>query len=121
MAMMRTCITCGTRYEYCGNCKGQAKGPTWKNIYDKESCKIIFNTLASFKNGTLTAEQTHDIVLRCKDVDLTKLTPQLQENWNEVMDSLKPKKIEKTESVRSYTARRRRLKNNEENLIVNED
>lgn len=44
MANNRICLACGKAYEYCGSCPSSLNLPVWKNIFDTENCKTVFET-----------------------------------------------------------------------------
>ena len=46
MANNRICLTCGKPYEYCGSCPSSLNLPVWKNIFDTENCKTVFETVS---------------------------------------------------------------------------
>lgn len=52
----RKCICCGKEYEYCYHCGGK-KNDTWKNNYDVESCRDVFNIITDYRGKYITKEE----------------------------------------------------------------
>lgn len=56
----RTCIVCGTKYDYCPRCAQYASFPSWKNNYDKEDCKILYNVINKYVFKHIDANEAND-------------------------------------------------------------
>lgn len=57
----RTCLLCGTGYDYCPTCAADKRKPSWMSAFDKEDCKIVFETLSAYgmnKISTLEARKS---------------------------------------------------------------
>jgi uncharacterized membrane protein len=52
----RICLTCGNAYEYCGSCPTSLNLPVWKNIFDTENCKIVFETVSDYAQNVITKD-----------------------------------------------------------------
>ena len=52
MAKMRTCMICGTRYEYCSHCNHEE--PSWKFLYHDENCKEIGNIWYAYRGNEIS-------------------------------------------------------------------
>lgn len=64
----RTCLACGKEYEYCGSCPTTNSLPIWKNIFDTENCKIVFENVSDYAQGTITKAVAKKRLSKC---DLT--------------------------------------------------
>ena len=53
MAKKKTCICCGTQYEYCPNC-GKGGNPSWKLVYDSKECMEIADIMFAYKGGQIS-------------------------------------------------------------------
>lgn len=60
MANERKCVVCGKLYQFCNHCPGHQASETWKNLYDSEDCRTIFNVASNFSSGSLTAEEAKE-------------------------------------------------------------
>lgn len=56
MANNRICLACGKAYEYCGSCPSSLNLPVWKNIFDTENCKTVFETVSDYAQNAITKE-----------------------------------------------------------------
>ena len=56
MANNRICLTCGKAYEYCGSCPSSLNLPVWKNLFDTENCKTVFETVSDYAQKVITKE-----------------------------------------------------------------
>ena len=79
MANNRVCLCCGNAYEYCGSCRNGVNLPAWKNLFDNENCKDVFQTVSDYEQ---------------KAIDKTKAKKILKERFNN------EKKIDKKGGVK---------------------
>jgi hypothetical protein len=61
----KTCILCGKKYKFCGDCREEMFQPTWKNTYCSENCRTIFNTVVGYAQNTITIEKAQEILGGC--------------------------------------------------------
>ncbi len=52
---LRTCSTCGKKYEFCPHCPSDANKPLWLFAWCSENCKDIYDITSKFEDGRLTA------------------------------------------------------------------
>ena len=72
----RTCIVCGKKYRYCGNCSdNNVKKETWRNIYCSDNCKKIFEILSAQANGHITDREAYS--------EISKLNTNNLDNFRE--------------------------------------
>ena len=71
MANNRICLACGKAYEYCGSCENTRKLPVWKNLFDTESCKDIFECTSDYLQKAITKERAQKRLSTC---DLSKVS-----------------------------------------------
>lgn len=65
MANNRICLTCGKAYEYCGSCPSSLNLPVWKNIFDTENCKTVFETVSDYAQKAITKQVAKERLLKC--------------------------------------------------------
>lgn len=62
----RTCLLCGTGYEYCPTCAADKKKPSWMSAFDKEDCKIVFETLSAYGMNKISISEARKSI---KNID----------------------------------------------------
>ena len=65
MANNRICLTCGKPYAYCGSCQSSLNLPVWKNIFDTENCKTVFETVSDYAQNAITKEAARIRLSKC--------------------------------------------------------
>lgn len=65
MANNRICLTCGKPYEYCGSCPSSLNLPVWKNLFDTDNCKTVFETVSDYAQNAITKEAARARLLKC--------------------------------------------------------
>lgn len=66
---LRTCLTCGKQYKYCGNCNGSEGTEPWRSIYCSINCHDIWYTLSDFEEGFITVDEAK---AKMESYDLSK-------------------------------------------------
>ena len=61
----RTCLTCGKKYEYCSSCPTTLNYPMWKNLFDTENCKTVFETVSDYEQKVITKDLARKKLLQC--------------------------------------------------------
>ena len=61
----KTCLVCGSNYHYCYTCPSDLRNPSWKNIFDVENCKDIFNILSKHGQGMISDEEAKELLGKC--------------------------------------------------------
>lgn len=79
----RTCLACGKKYEYCGSCPTSVNLPVWKNIFDTENCKIIFENTSDFIQGVISKDVARKRISKC-DFSI-KYKDNIQKHINDIM------------------------------------
>ena len=92
MANERTCLVCGSHYQFCPRCRGGQNAPTWKNIYDTEDCKKIFEICSAYVNKRLDKA---DAAAQLKNVSVPALIEKYQKIVDEITYVEKPAAIVK--------------------------
>lgn len=87
----RTCLACGKKYEYCGSCPTSANLPVWKNIFDTENCKTIFENASDFAQGVISKDVAKNRISKC-DFSI-KYKDNIQKHINDIMAEPKVEKI----------------------------
>ena len=65
MANNRICLACGKAYEYCSSCPSSLNLPVWKNIFDTENCKTVFETVSDYAQNAITKETAKYKLSKC--------------------------------------------------------
>lgn len=105
----RTCLACGKKYEYCGSCPTSANLPVWKNIFDTENCKTIFENTSDFVQGVISKDVAKNRISKC-DFSI-KYKDNIQKHINNIMAEPKIEKImEDTEEIISIRPNSRKSK-----------
>ena len=83
----RTCVLCGTSYKYCSHCAKTEIVSTWKNLFDKETCRDLYDLLVRYKEGAVTLEdaQAEFAALDTGSIDLSNISAYLQIYLNEII------------------------------------
>lgn len=93
----RKCICCGNEYEYCYHC-GDKKKESWKNNYDVESCRDVFNIITDYRGGYMSKEEATG---RLKELNLANRATYVEEVAKFVDELLKtPEKPEKLNLIK---------------------
>ena len=61
----KTCLVCQTPYRYCYTCPTDLQNPSWKNLFDTEQCKEIFNILSKNGQGIITDDEAKELLDNC--------------------------------------------------------
>ena len=65
MANNRICLTCGKAYEYYGSCPSSLNLPVWKNLFDTENCKTVFETVSDYAQKVITKDVAKKKLSNC--------------------------------------------------------
>ena len=65
MANNRICLTCGKAYEYCGSCPSSLNLPVWKNLFDTDNCKTVFETVSDYAQKVITKDVAKKKLFNC--------------------------------------------------------
>lgn len=65
MANNRVCLCCGNAYEYCGSCRNGVNLPAWKNLFDNENCKDVFQTVSDYEQKSIDKTKAKKILDSC--------------------------------------------------------
>lgn len=84
MANNRICLTCGKAYEYCGSCPNSLNLPVWKNLFDTEICKTVFETASDYAQKVITKESAKSKLSYC-DISNTTM---FKEKINKLLDEI---------------------------------
>ena len=81
----KICTVCGKEYEFCSGCREYALQPSWKNIYDNENCRNIFNILVDFKQKKISVAEAKEKINACDLSYKDDIRADLQEALNELL------------------------------------
>lgn len=101
MANNKTCILCHKTYKHCGHCKSEsAFEPSWKSAWDTEECMNIFQILANYNNGAMTASEAKKELIKYDLKDKDSYSPKMKKAAEEIMAAEIPAEPEKVEDLR---------------------
>lgn len=105
MANNRVCLTCGKAYEYCGACPTSKNLPMWKNLFDTENCKNIFETVSDFAQNAITKEKAASDLATCDLTHVSEYRDNIKNLVTEITkaDEVKDKKKEQPVKIVSKT------------------
>ena len=92
MANNRICLTCGKSYEYCGSCPSSLNLPVWKNLYDTDNCKTVFETVSDYAQKAITKESAKVRLSKCDVSGVFK------DNIKNLIDDINEKDIKNIET-----------------------
>ena len=117
----KVCILCHKKYKYCGHCKSTAVyEPSWRNAWDTEECMNIFQILASYTQGAITAPEAKKQLVECDLKDKDSYSPKMRKAADEIMaaeipvepEKVEEKKIEEQPKKQEFIAKRSMKKSN---------
>lgn len=84
MSYKRSCLMCGTEYEYCPYCRQFERQPKWRTLFDKEECKNLHDVTSKYLVKDLSKEEA---MKKLTEIDLKdiKIKPQAQKVVDEIM------------------------------------
>lgn len=94
MAANRTCIVCGNKYEYCRRCSNNSQ-PTWKTLFDTDTCHDIYHIIGSYRIGELTAEDAKNYILSYDIAHIKEINPRLKQDYEKIMGQSDPEIVNK--------------------------
>ena len=109
----RVCLACGKTYEFCSSCPTSKNLPVWKNIFDEENCKTVFEVTSDYAQGVITKDKAKD---KLKNTN-TKLD--FKENIKKLLDEIleEPKiEINTEEEIKPQ-----KIKFNKHTVVVEND
>ena len=92
MANNRICLTCGKSYEYCGSCPSSLNLPVWKNLFDTDNCKTVFETVSDYAQKAITKESAKVRLSKCDVSGVFK------DNIKNLIDDINEKDIKNIET-----------------------
>ena len=78
----RNCIVCGKAYYHCGHCKDSDAQSVWRNIYDTEECRKIFDICSAYVNKNMSKG---DAIIKLKSF---KLPDHLKDKYQGIVDEI---------------------------------
>lgn len=100
--VIKTCIVCGKKYEYCNSCSSYRHVEAWHNIYHDENCRRIFNTAANYHAGMISADEAKDEFKKCDLSNKKTIKPSIAQLIDELLkesEEVQPEKVEQEEKV----------------------
>lgn len=91
----RICLTCGNAYEYCGSCPTSLNLPVWKNIFDTESCKTVFETVSDYAQNVISKDVAKNKLSKCNTSG--KYKKNIQKYLDDIMTEPKIEIVVETE------------------------
>ncbi len=97
----RICLTCGKTYEYCGSCPTSLNLPVWKNLFDTENCKTVFETVSDYAQNVITKDAAKEKLSKCDTSG--KYKENIQKYLDDIITEPKVEVIVETEKETQYT------------------
>lgn len=97
MANNRICLTCGKPYEYCGSCPSSLNLPVWKNLFDTDNCKTVFETVSDYAQKAITKESAKTRLSKCDVSGVFK------SNIQKLVDEINKEDVKTTETKENET------------------
>ena len=88
----RSCLCCGTKYQYCPTCSNDRMKPTWMTEFCEESCKELWTVATKFNMQMLTKEEAKEAISALKLKDKSVYVDCVQRDLENIMAE---EKIEK--------------------------
>ena len=85
MANNRICLSCGKPYEQCGSCASNRNLPVWKNLFDTEACKDIFECVSDYEQKAITKERAKERLSNCDLSIVPKLKDKIRNTTEEIL------------------------------------
>jgi len=82
MSEIRECPVCGNKYKFCPHC---SNGPSWKMLYDTESCKEIANTISAYNMKLLNKDKASSILEKIPMKDCSSYKSEIASVLQEIM------------------------------------
>ena len=82
----RTCLVCGKQYHYCYSCPSDLQNPSWKNLFDNENCKKIFNILCRHGQNMITDEEAREMLAECNLSHKEEFNESIKDHLNRVFN-----------------------------------
>lgn len=96
----RICLTCGKAYEYCGSCPTSLNLPVWKNLFDTENCKTVFETVSDYAQKVITKDVAKEKLSKCDTS--SKYKENIQKYLDDIITEPKVEVIVKTEKETQF-------------------
>ncbi len=109
----RICLTCGNAYEYCGSCPTTLNLPVWKNIFDTENCKTVFETVSDYAQNVITKDVAKRKLSKCGTSN--KYKDNIQKYLNDIMTEPKTEMIVEAEDEAQSTPK---MKYNKKKIVT---
>lgn len=71
----RKCLVCGKEYEFCRSCFEFVNHPVWRNLFDEDNCRKVFDAVSNYKQNAITKMVAKERLSEC---DLSR-----KDEWND--------------------------------------
>lgn len=96
MANNRICLCCKTAYEYCGTCRKGVDLPAWRNLFDTENCKDVFQIVSDYEQKAIDKAKAKKMLETCDTKQHFKT--EIKKVVDEILEEEKKPVIKKTEN-----------------------
>lgn len=107
----RTCVVCGTQYEYCHTCGTQKDNQTWRNSFCSENCRSVYHVVVEYGSGLKTKQEALNLL---NQLDLTNRA-HFTDATNRLIDEIKTVEPEKTSIEEKKTTIQKTYNNKKNN------
>lgn len=98
MAHERTCMVCGKKYEYCAHgCKDFDASKPWMYLFDKESCKNIYEIWQSLRGKEIDEAKAVEIYKAMDLADVLSSDTAVAKEIKKIVDFEEKKEVKQVE------------------------
>lgn len=90
----RTCICCGTQYEYCPTCGADKLKPKWYSDFCCEECKDLWETAVRFNMNILSKDEAKEVILGLSLKPQIKYVACIQRDLKNILEEPKKEQIQ---------------------------
>lgn len=104
----RTCICCGTKYEYCPTCGPDRSKPTWMTEFCSEECKTLWKTATKYNVNLCTKQEAKEAISALTLKDHSEYVECVQRDLKAILGEepkMAPKKVE--EEPQKFVAKKK--------------
>ena len=119
MAKEKTCLFCGTSYNYCPTCREYSRYPLWMSSFDTERCHDMYEVMGGYVMGIKTKEDIQAVLDKHGITDYSVFSKKLQAKLETILCNVYNKEdakdtveetpvVENIDNEKKYSPRRKR-------------
>ena len=87
----KKCYVCGKEYKYCNNCSDYTTQPMWKEMFDSENCKKIFDVICNYNVGIIDKKIIAKQLSECDLKDIKNYNKNIVNEINKLQNAFSSK------------------------------